>query len=93
MIAVPVLELILKNETKTAHATAILIILPLCVASAVVYISSGYFKLKSGLPAGAGVIIGGIIGAVLLAKLNSKTIRIIFAVVMTLVGLKMAIFP
>ncbi|HEY8390498.1 MAG TPA: sulfite exporter TauE/SafE family protein [Clostridia bacterium] len=93
MIAVPVLERILKNDTKIAHATAILIILPLCISSAIVYIVSGYFKLDSGLPAGAGVIAGGILGAALLAKLNSKTIRIIFAVAMTLVGLKMAIFP
>jgi uncharacterized membrane protein YfcA len=93
MIVVPVLEKILKNDTKVAHATAILIILPLCIASAVVYISSGYFKLKSGIPAGSGVIIGGILGAVLLAKLNNKVIRIIFAVAMTLFGLKMAIFP
>jgi uncharacterized membrane protein YfcA len=33
------------------------------------------------------------LGAVLLAKLNNKVIRIIFAAAMTLVGLKMAIFP
>jgi uncharacterized membrane protein YfcA len=93
MIAVPVLERVLKNKTKTAHATAILIILPLCIVSAIIYIASGYFELKSGLSAGGGVIIGGILGAVLLSKLNNKVIRIIFAAVMTLVGLKMTFFP
>ena len=93
MIAVPVLERILKNKTKTAHATAILIILPLCLVSAIIYIASGYFELTSGLAAGGGVVIGGVLGAVLLSKLNNKVIRIIFAAVMTLVGLKMAIFP
>lgn len=93
MIAVPVLERVLKNKTKTAHATAILIILPLCIVSAIIYIISGYFKLKIGLSAGAGVIAGGVLGAVLLSKLNNKVIRIIFAVIMTAVGFKMVFFP
>lgn len=93
MIAVPVLERVLKNKTKTAHATAILIILPLCIVSAIIYIISGYFRLKIGLSAGAGVIAGGVLGAVLLSKLNNKVIRIIFAVIMTAVGLKMVFFP
>lgn len=93
MIAVPALEHVLKNKTKTAHATAILVILPLCAVSAVIYIISGYFELKSGLITGGGVIAGGVLGAVLLNKLNNKIIRIIFALIMTVVGLKMALFP
>lgn len=92
MVAVPVLERLLKNKTKTAHATAILIILPLCIISAIIYIISGFFKINIGLSAGAGVIAGGTLGAILLSKLNNKVIRIIFAVIMTLVGLKMVFY-
>ncbi len=92
MVAVPVLERILKTKTKTAHATAILIILPLCIVSAIIYIISGFFRFDIGFSAGAGVLVGGVLGAILLSKLNNKVIRIIFAVIMTLIGLKMAIF-
>lgn len=92
MVAVPVLERVLKTKTKTAHATAILIILPLCIVSAIIYIISGFFKLNIGLSAGAGVMAGGALGAILLSKLNNKVIRIIFAAIMTVVGFKMAIF-
>ena len=91
MIVVPFLEKGLGKPDKNAHATAILIILPVTVACAAVYIASRGFDWSSGLPAGGGVLAGGALGAVLLSKFSNKFIRVLFALVMIGAGIKMAI--
>ena len=92
MLAVPYLERVLKKPTKTAHATAILIILPVSIASAIVYVLAHKFQWKTGLPAGCGVLAGGLLGALLLSKLGNGVIRMIFAVVMIAAGVKLLFF-
>lgn len=92
MIVVPMLTFILKKEEKIAHATAILIILPLSIVSAVMYIIFGKFNLGVGVPVGIGVILGGVAGALLLKKLSSKWVSFIFCLVMFGAGVKMLFF-
>ncbi len=92
MIVVPMLVALLKRNPKTAHATAILIILPLSIVSGLLYVSFGNLKLNVGIPVVIGVVIGGVIGALLLKKLSSKWIIIIFSVVMAGAGVKMLFF-
>lgn len=91
MLCVPVLEKLMKKPTKIAHATAILIILPISVASAVTYIVAGHFTLKPGLIAGGAVLAAGFAGAFLLPKLSNKVITVIFALIMIAAGVKMVI--
>ncbi len=92
MLCVPLLEKILDEPTKKAHATAILIILPISIASAVTYIASGYFSFFDTLITGAGVIAGGIAGALLLKKLPPRAVGVIFAAMMIAVGARLAFF-
>lgn len=92
MIVVPLLTFLLKMKTKSAHATAIAIILPVSVISAIVYFIKGSFDFSVGLPSGSGVVLGGIAGAWLLGKLSSKWITRIFAVVMLAAGVKLLFF-
>ena len=92
MIVVPMLVHLLKRVPQKAHATAILIILPLSVVSSIFYISFGNFSFNVGIPAGIGVVAGGVLGAILLSKLSSKTLTIIFSVVMAIAGVKMLLF-
>lgn len=92
MVCVPFLEKILKKPTKTSHATAILIILPISAVSAAVYIIAKKFEWQTGLPAGGGVIAGGLLGALLLSKMSNGVIRIIFAAVMIIAGGKLLFF-
>jgi len=87
MLSVPLLNKILKLETKKSHATAMLIILPMSIVSGVTYILNGHFKLSPTLFAGGGVVAGGIAGALLLKKLNSFWVSIIFAVSMVGIGI------
>lgn len=92
MIVVPILTLLLGIENKKAHATAILIILPISLVSACYYVFSGNFSLSVGLPVVIGVTIGGVIGATLLKKLSSKWVSIIFSIIMAFAGAKMLFF-
>ena len=92
MIVVPLLSLLLKCETKKAHATAILIILPLSIVSGLFYLAFGVFNVSIGIPVGLGVILGGILGALLLSKISSKWLTIIFSVIMIVAGIKMLLF-
>ena len=92
MIVVPMLTNLLGCEQKLAHATAILIILPLSIVSGLFYAAFGNFNLSVGVPTGVGVIIGGIIGALLLKKLSSKVVMVLFSVLMAAAGIKMLFF-
>lgn len=92
MIIVPALTKLLKREEHKAHATAILIILPLSILSGIFYASFGSFDLGIGIPVIIGVTIGGVVGAFILSKISSKWLTIIFAVVMMIAGAKMLFF-
>jgi len=92
MICAPLLEKALKKQTKVAHASAIAVILPISIVSAVAYIVGGSFDLGITLKAGVGVIAGGILGALLLKKLNSAVVNLIFAVLMIAAGVKLSFF-
>ncbi|MBQ3158337.1 MAG: sulfite exporter TauE/SafE family protein, partial [Clostridia bacterium] len=50
MLLVPCIIPILKMDTKVAHATAILIILPICVVSGIIYAIQGSFEFDVFLP-------------------------------------------
>jgi uncharacterized membrane protein YfcA len=91
MIAVPILSFALKKPTKISHATAILIILPITIVSMVIYLVKGYFEPIETVVVGAGVVVGGLLGALLLGKLKSKAIGLIFSALMLIGGIR-AIF-
>ncbi len=92
MIIVPMLIHLLACPQKKAHATAILIILPLSIVSGLFYLSFGVLNVNVAIPTGIGVVLGGIAGALLLSKLSSKWVLIIFSVVMAVAGFKMLLF-
>ena len=89
MIVVPLLIFLLGLEEKEAHATAIFIILPLSITSSIIYITKNSLDYINLLTCGLGVILGGVLGALLLNKMNNKALRIIFSVIMIIAGIKM----
>ena len=90
MLCVPLLQLS-GLDAKRAHASALLIILPICIISAAIYIKNGYFDVNAVLCACIGVVLGGIVGATALDKLNNATVSIIFALLMIAIGIKSVI--
>lgn len=91
MIVVPMLTNLLKKEPKVSHATALLIILPLCLVSSVLYSSFANVETDMLIAVSVGVTVGGVIGAFLLKKLSTKWVVIIFSFLMFVAGAKMLI--
>lgn len=90
MIAVPALTLT-GVPSKKAHATAIAIILPLSLISGAVYLAKGAADPSVILPSCAGVFVGGIVGALLLKKINSRGLSLLFYAIMIAAGLKLSL--
>jgi uncharacterized membrane protein YfcA len=89
MICVPILINLLKLPEKKGHATTILIMLPLCIASFVVYLIKGSFDFGLAINIGSGFLVGGIIGAVLLKKINNTALKFIFSIIIIMGGVKL----
>lgn len=89
MICVPTLSNLLKLEEKKAHATTILIMLPLSIASVIVYLLNNTVNLDSSIYITSGFVVGGVIGAYILSKINNVVLQIIFSVVIIAGGVKL----
>lgn len=91
MIAVPVLERAGNLGALRAHATAIAVILPASIVSAIVYLWYGLVPFQIYLPVALGVLLGGILGARLLPNISARFVTILFAALMFAAGVKMVL--
>lgn len=89
MLVVPIYQKIFKFESKRAHATAIITILPVCLVSAIGYIVAGNVETEPLFLVMIGSLIGAIIGTFLLKKIRSKIISITFYLLMFVAGIFM----
>lgn len=89
MVAVPLLEGMLGYKNKQSHATAIFVIAPICLASAIIYIINGYARADVIIPAALGTAAGGYLGAYLLSEFSVKAVDFIFIAIMLIAGLRM----
>lgn len=85
MIAVPMLAKT-GMDNKRAHATAILLILPVSLLSFILYAVKGFYEPSVLIPTALGVTAGGLLGAKLLGKLPEKTVNLIFAALQLIAG-------
>ncbi len=85
MIAVPLLQRT-GLEEKRAHATAILLILPVSFLSFLLYVYRGIYDFSVLIPTAIGVTAGGVLGAQWLGKLPVKTVNLIFAALQAAAG-------
>lgn len=86
MVVVPVLTKLFGLSQKEAQATALFVILPLSIASAIIYFCYNSINFATGWPVMLGIVGGGVIGATLLNKLNNKLIKGVFVFFMLLGG-------
>ena len=91
MIAVPLLQ---KTglEERRAHATAILLILPVSLVSFLFYMLRGVYDTGVLIPTAIGVTAGGFLGAKLLGKLPVKIVNLLFAFFQLLAGFSLLFF-
>lgn len=85
MLAVPLLKTTGLREQQ-AHATAILVILPISAFSFAVYAFRGFCDLSVLIPTSIGVTAGGLLGAKLLKCLPTKVVAYIFATLQAFAG-------
>ena len=91
MIVVPLLTSLANKPPLVAHATAILIILPVSLASGIIYLINGYFDTELFLAVGLGVAFGGFLGARALNAMSAGEATVLFAAVMFAAGIRMMI--
>ena len=89
IIAVLILQKFFALDEKKAHATSIIIILPLTVAGLFIYSMAGYTDIPVIIKTAAGAAVGALLGASLLSKLSGRFIRIGFGVVMVIAAGRM----
>lgn len=90
MIAVPVIKNKGKSQ-KEAQASAVGVILPLCILSAVIYYIRGYYTLSEALRYVPFALLGAVVGTVLLKKIPDRMLRKIFSLFMLYLGIRMVI--
>lgn len=89
ILVVMVLLWLCKLKQKNAHATALLVILPISIVSAIVYLLNGSGDLEKIIYATIGVVFGGVLGAVLLNKLKGEVTKLIFSTILMIAGVRM----
>ncbi len=88
-IAVPAMVYLLGEEEHDAHATALLIILPLTLVSSYFYLSNNFVDWNITWKTMVGGVAGGIVGASLLNRCPSGVLRKIFGTFMIAAAVRM----
>ena len=91
IVCVPLLQKVLNLSSKESHATAIAVIFPLSFVSASIYVFNGSINSFTLTTVGLGVVAGGIIGSYALKFMPPKVVRVIFALVMLVGGIRLII--
>lgn len=90
-ILVPSMVFLLGMEDHKAHATAILVILPLTMLSTVIYLKNSFVDWPVTLRVISGGLVGSIIGARLLNKIPPSVLRKIFGAFMIVAAIRMVL--
>ena len=91
MLCVPLLVFALGLTDKRAHATAILVMLPISLVSFVVYAFNMSIEWELALWVVLGSVAGGLLGSILLKKISNSWLRAIFALIMIIAGVRMVL--
>lgn len=92
IVAVLILQRYFSLEEKKAHATSIMIILPLTLAGIFIYTLAGFSDTPVIIKAASGAALGALAGAKLLSRLSGRFIRIGFGFIMIAASVKMLLF-
>ncbi len=89
IIIVFVLSRLIKDEVtpRDIFANALCIMLPISVLSCIIYVLNGNANFEGFLPFLIPAIAGGLLGAILLSKINTDFLKKLFAVLVAISGI------
>ena len=93
VVLVPLLVLLLALPQKRAQATSLAAITLTALAGAVVYGVAGDVLLVPALVIVAGGLVGTVLGAEVVHRMSERALRLLFAVVMVAVAVRLALAP
>lgn len=88
MVLVPLFTRWMKIEDKAAFATSLAVILPLSVASAIIYFMKGGIELSAALPYLIGGLVGGTVGGKVFRRVSARFLHIAFALLIIYGGVR-----
>lgn len=89
LIAIPLFTSVMNFDEKKARANTIFIILPMVVASAIVYRKFNLIDWTLGIKCGIGGAIGGFIGSKMLQRANNKVLNATFVAFLVFTGVRL----
>lgn len=87
-ILVPALVYLIGLSEKESRATAIACVLPAVIISFIFYYRNDYIDIENGVLAAIGGIIGALIGAKLLNRLSDKILRISYTLFLMYISIR-----
>lgn len=90
-LMVPLLSDYLRLPQHTAHGTSLLIVVPVAAAAAVSYIWRGDIEWDLVGALLGGSIVGAYVGAVVIMRVRARELRLIFAAMLLVAGIRMLI--
>ena len=85
------MDTVMKIPFKVSTTTSNFMVGVTAAASAVIYLQRGYIDPVLAMPIVPGVLLGAFIGSKILMKINVKVLKIIFAILITLLAVQMFI--
>ncbi|HOV69452.1 MAG TPA: sulfite exporter TauE/SafE family protein [Clostridia bacterium] len=89
VFAVLLFKRFVKLEPQEAHASAVAVMLPITVISAIIYITNGAAEIRLSLGISLGSAIGGIAAGLLLKRTGKSILNKLFGALMILTGIWM----
>ena len=83
------MDTIMKIPFKVSTTTSNFMMGVTAIASSVIYIQKGYIEPKICMPVIIGVLIGSMVGAKVLMKINTKKLKMFFAVLIFIIAINM----
>ncbi|MCL2397823.1 MAG: TSUP family transporter [Defluviitaleaceae bacterium] len=91
VVAVLSLRRFFDVETHKSHATAVAIMLPMTVVSAIIYLGIYDTDVMTAVWITMGGVVGGVVGARLLGRISAKWLHKIFGAVMIFAAVRMVL--
>ncbi len=89
VLMVPFMVLVLETSQHVAEGTSLAVIVPTAIAGVVAHRSRGLGSLRTGAWVGIGGIAGAYVGARLALNVQGDTLRIVFAGLIALIGVRL----